>query len=222
MKYYIYISDAKVDMLFPQVPHDIKKKVATEWKMDLKLLSASRRVETEAEDNRIARLETVVDFINQYGDVGSIDEPGEYIQGTETLKWGSYGFNPQGNPAVYFHGGTRKTIFGLGGSMHHLIGNSKLSFTHSQSYTYTLVAYLAKELDLRTRESEQQYAADAPKHITPLMAVEWAKTEMDGPGQKVGFLAKKLVYGPIVDSSIHRKPGKFGLLATPLYVAMAD
>lgn len=62
MKYYIYISDAKVDMLFPQVPHDIKKKVATEWKMDLKLLSAARKVETESEDNRIARLETVVDF----------------------------------------------------------------------------------------------------------------------------------------------------------------
>src|SRR5260370_38180925 len=32
-KYYIYISDAKIDMLLPQVPHDLKKKVATEFKL---------------------------------------------------------------------------------------------------------------------------------------------------------------------------------------------
>jgi len=50
MKYYIYISDAKVDMLFPRVPHHITKKVALEFKMDLKLLSAPP--ETEAEKRR--------------------------------------------------------------------------------------------------------------------------------------------------------------------------
>ncbi len=32
-KYYIYISDAKMDMLLPQVPHGLKKKVATEFKL---------------------------------------------------------------------------------------------------------------------------------------------------------------------------------------------
>jgi hypothetical protein len=89
MKYYIYISDAKVDMLFPQVPHDIKKKVATEWKMDLKLLSASRRTETESDDNRVARLETVIDFIREYGNLGSVDAPDEYIQDTLLMRWGA-------------------------------------------------------------------------------------------------------------------------------------
>ena len=39
MKYYIYISDTKVDMLFPQVPHDIKRKVATQFGIDIKLFS---------------------------------------------------------------------------------------------------------------------------------------------------------------------------------------
>ncbi|HLH02645.1 MAG TPA: hypothetical protein VKX25_07740 [Bryobacteraceae bacterium] len=57
MRYYIYISDAKIDMLWPQVPHAVKKKVANEFKIDLKAFSASRKVETEAEDSRIARPE---------------------------------------------------------------------------------------------------------------------------------------------------------------------
>jgi len=43
MKFYLYVSDAKVDMLFSQVPHELKKKVATEWKIDLKLLDLLRR-----------------------------------------------------------------------------------------------------------------------------------------------------------------------------------
>ena len=38
MKYYIYISDAKVNMLLAQIPHNIKKKVATEFKIDLKVI----------------------------------------------------------------------------------------------------------------------------------------------------------------------------------------
>jgi hypothetical protein len=124
MKYYVYISDTKVDMLFPQVPHDIKKKVATEWKMDLKLLSASRRVETEGEDNRIARLETVVDFIREYGNIGTVDEPAEYISDVMDLQWRPMEYGPR-IEAAYFTGKTESTIVGLGGSLHHLVGNTQ-------------------------------------------------------------------------------------------------
>jgi hypothetical protein len=122
VKYYIYISDAKVDMLFPQVPHDIKKKVATEWKMDLKLLSASRRVETEGEGNRIARLETVVDFIREYGNVGTVDESNDYIDDTLEMAWSDR--VPYAKGMAYFTGETDKTLVGFGGSAHHVIGNS--------------------------------------------------------------------------------------------------
>lgn len=37
MKYYIYISDSKVDMLLAQIPHDFKRRVALQFKVDLKV-----------------------------------------------------------------------------------------------------------------------------------------------------------------------------------------
>jgi hypothetical protein len=43
-------------MLLLQIPQDKKKKLSTEFKIDLKVLSASRKTETEADDNRITRL----------------------------------------------------------------------------------------------------------------------------------------------------------------------
>ena len=66
MQYYVYISDSKVDMLLPQIPHDIRKKVATEWKLDLKVFGSTRKEEHETEDNRIARLEAVSSFIEEF------------------------------------------------------------------------------------------------------------------------------------------------------------
>ena len=86
MKYYVYISDAKVDMLFPRVPHDITERVALEFKMDLKLHAARPETEAEGGDNRIARLETVVRFIRERGNIGTVDEPDEYFEGSLSMK----------------------------------------------------------------------------------------------------------------------------------------
>ena len=37
MKYYLYIPDAKIDMLDPQVPHPAKEKFARQFGFDLKI-----------------------------------------------------------------------------------------------------------------------------------------------------------------------------------------
>jgi hypothetical protein len=221
MKYYLYISDAKVDMLFPQVPHDIKKKVALEFKMDLKLLSASRKTETESEDNRVARLETVVDFIRQYGNVGSIDAPDEYIDDTLDMQWGSYA----DTSVVYFGGETNKTILGLGGSMKHLLGNAGIQAAPSNSATPFLMKYLTDDLAIRYPDADakeaQQSGLDLPSLVAT--AVKLTSTNMRGPQQKVAFLAKKLAYGPVTQFGNNPVPeDKNVLLATPLYISMAD
>ena len=39
VKYFLYISDAKVDMLFGQVPQKILKRIAAELTIDLKVVS---------------------------------------------------------------------------------------------------------------------------------------------------------------------------------------
>ena len=76
LKYYLYISDAKVDMLLPQVPLDIKKRIATKFNLDLKSLTSS---EVHSPADRIARLEAVVSFVQKVGNIGTVDRPDEYL-----------------------------------------------------------------------------------------------------------------------------------------------
>jgi hypothetical protein len=150
MKYYIYISDAKVDMLLPQIPHEIKKKVATEYGVDLKFLIAKRKVESEAEDNRITRLEAVLAFIREYGNVGSVDQPDEYCEGIMPMRF----LAPNYAPVVYVSGHTEKTMLGLGGSAKHMIGAVPApNSPTSSSFTYAILDALS-QLDSQGEVSE--------------------------------------------------------------------
>jgi hypothetical protein len=227
MKYYIYISDAKVDMLFPQITQEAKKRIATEFKFDLKLLSASRRTETESDDNRFTRLEAVVAFIRQYGNLGTVDQPDEYVQGNLEMCWGPYAdgtrYSDEESPLIYFGGVTDQTIVGLGGSAKHVLGNTGLSHAHSHSATPFLIRRLGKELGLRsegqshTNEAGGNTSADEDgSEYWPLRATELATTQMKGPKQQVEFVAKRLLYG----KGYSKK--KKVLLATPLYVALVE
>jgi hypothetical protein len=228
MKYYIYISDAKVDMLFPQVPHDIKKKVALEFKMDLKLLSASRKTETETEDNRIARLEAVVDFIHEFGNIGTVDEPDQYVEATLPMHWGCFRVTPPNQP-VYFAGETERTVVGLGGSAQHLLGGQGDGEAGSNSLTPALLDFIYKELG----SGENQFKGlgdpsyDRGEEVS-LRAVVAASKDMRGPSQNLEFLAKRLLFGSARKRGFDRSKSAptfssiKALLATPLYVAMAD
>jgi TIR domain len=64
-KYYVYISDSKVNMLYPQV-----------------------RTGTSARQDSIGKLETVVADLVRGGRVGTIDEPKEYFAGAMPMRWG--------------------------------------------------------------------------------------------------------------------------------------
>jgi hypothetical protein len=232
MKYYVYVSDSKVDMLMSQIPHDTRKKISTELKVDLKVLGASRKAETEAEDNRFTRLHAVVSFIREYGNVGTVDEPDEYIADTLALRWGPYvdGLEKDKTSVVYFGGSTSQTIVGLGGSSKHVIGNEGQSYATSASVTPILMFYLDRQLGLGLTEqesSESTQAAFERLHLRrvltqseredwSLRAVETASQYMTGPEQRLEFLAKRLLYGEVYATS------KKVLLATPLYVAMAE
>ena len=96
MKYYLYISSAKLEMLYPQVAPSVKEKKAAEWKIDLKFLSYSKRTEGEPNDTQEARLEAVIEALDEAGQIGSVDEPRDYVRGTHAMRWGIYGDG--GNP----------------------------------------------------------------------------------------------------------------------------
>jgi hypothetical protein len=230
VKYYIYVSDSKVDMLFPQVPHEIKKKIATEWKIDLKILSASRKSETEAEENRVVRLEAVTSFIQEYGNIGSIEEPADYIYGTLDMKWASL---PAADvPVVYFIASTGNTYLCLAGSPKHMLGNLHGESGYvSSSATPLMVHHLAQCLESQDmsggpltdanlellRKNNYGKAASFTGTQLALETVRRAVVELSGPEQQFEFLAKRLLEG--------QPPGdgtKKCLLLSPLYLALAS
>jgi len=228
MKFYVYISDAKVDMLLPQVPHDVKKKVAMEFGIDLKVLTAKRITEVESEENRISRLETVVKFIQESGNVGTVDKPAQYIEGTLPMRWGPYDTLGNAKPSfAYFGGETDKTVLGLGGSLHHVMGNVGTSDPSypSASVAPFLLSYLGKELAAGPSESKGEETSGAQAHSDEELAglaVHLATRGMKGPLQRLEFLAKRLFQAPIPRPERDSHPEMHVLLATPLYVAMAD
>jgi hypothetical protein len=229
MKYYIYISDAKVDMLLPQVPHEIRKKVAVEFKTDIKIFSASRKTETESDDSRIARLETVLEFLREYGKVGTVEQPDDYIEDIVDMRWGPYAST--GNDSiVYFGGDVGTTAIGLAGSMRHVIGNVGSGSPTVASLTPFIVKVLVDELGLQPPEIHPSLMNRSDVHTLPFEAVTLANENMSrgmtGPTQRLEFMAKRLL-----DSERDLQPddrpsalqnSKRVLLGTPLYVAMVE
>ena len=78
MKYYVYISDTKVDMLYPQIPKPILKRIASSLNIDLKLFGAELSVgikNDQADETRYTKVQIVSEYIEKHLDVGSIDAP---------------------------------------------------------------------------------------------------------------------------------------------------
>lgn len=214
MKYYIYISDTKVDMLLPQVPHEVKKKIATEFGFDWKILTAKRKVERETEQDRITRLETVVAFIREFGNIGSVDEPEDYVEDTLLMSHGSMEVYT-GPPIICFGGKSNKTIVSLFGSSTHMIGGKETAelpqpFREPGSAMSAFVRYLTKADAVISMPGVGE--DDVFSSIYRLTAA------MRDPKQRLGFLAKRMLWQP------NFRHGDLNqvLVATPLYVAMAE
>jgi hypothetical protein len=213
MKYYIYISDAKVDMLLPQVPHEAKKKIASELGFDLKLLKASRKTETESDENRISRLETVLSFIREYGNLGTVDKPDDFIEDTQSMAYGPTSW--ESAPVVYFTGKTKKTLFGLAGSPHHMVGNGLQSSPTWPSGSG--LNFLIHWLYAKAENKEDMYPAR--KAFWGMGFLHDEANRLSSPQQRLEFMAKRLLFESKGEYTEDRKRI---LLATPLYVAMTN
>lgn len=220
-QYFVYISDTKVDMLLQQIDPGRLRKHTGEVGVDLKLLKAKRAAETPAAAERIARLERVVRHLDDFGDVGDVDNPGQFFRGLLPMRWGPM-VGRDGFPLAYFGGRTGKTVVGIGGSRSHLIGLPFPADQDAQSARSTLPALLQaftpadeQAVVAASREDEDMLAELQRDEEAALSVVQRATTSLRGPAQNLEFLAKRLLYGRTVD-------GRSVLLGTPLYVAIAD
>ncbi|MFY9620903.1 MAG: SAVMC3_10250 family protein [Pyrinomonadaceae bacterium] len=215
MEYFIYISDTKLDMLLSQISPEQKGRIESDLKIDFKLFGAARKTVVDNEKNRHVKLEVVASFIRDFGNLGTVDAPDEYIEDSLEVRWGP--FKGASSPVVYFGGMTSETIVGLGGSVHHVLGNKGQGNAFSGSVTPFLLAYLEEHLDIPSDQGALPESSDMS-----LRAVHLATSSMKGPKQRIRFMAKKLLYGPSPYPDRDSRSDMSVLLATPIYVALEE
>lgn len=226
MKFYVYVSDTKVGMLYDQIPSRTLNKISAELKIDLKVLSATFS-ENVSEKTRFSKLKIVDEFIRKNEHIGTIDEPSSYFQGAMPMRWGP--ITGGDGELVYFGGITNRTFLGLGGSFKHVIGEVGTSEVSDRpkprrglpsgaSNAPRIYGILGEFISLIERDAKIMEDSGL-KYPMPganeLVLVRKVTRRMKGPLQNLEFLAKRLMWG-------QDKDGKLLLLGSPIYVALAE
>jgi len=203
LRYYYYISDAKVDMLLPQVDPGFGAKRTTEFGVGLNPFSGKSK--REATPDRVVRLERVIRHIDDFCDVGTIDEPGQYFRGRLAMRvHQSPGF-------IYFAGATEDTVVGLGGSSGHLTAGAKPK--DDEGFGASMLPGMVRGL---TAISDDE-APDGALELAYL-----AQRNARGDEQEVEFIAKRLRHGPSPYPELDGGRSVHVLVGSPLFVALAD
>jgi hypothetical protein len=203
LRYYYYISDAKVDMLLPQVDPGFAAKRTTEFGVSLNPLSGKRKRETVPD--RVVRLERVIQHLDDFCDVGTIDEPGQYFRGRLAMRvLQKPGF-------LYFTGATDDTVVGLGGSSGHLTAGAKPK--EDEGFGPSMLPGMVQGLTAITDD-------EAPEGVLELAHL--AQRNARGDEQEVEFIAKRLRHGPSPYPELDGGRSLRVLVGSPLFVALAD
>jgi hypothetical protein len=217
MRYYLYISDVKVNMLWAQVTARLRRRLAHELGIKLETV-AKGPLDGPAGTMRYERLDVVVAYINRYERVGTVDEPARFFRGNMRMRWtpdlSHEVLELAGFPnMVYFGGTTGDTVLGLGGSQGHVIGGAGGSPQSSDAYlSSTTLTYF-----LRTMFHEGEIPEDTSvpeQRDRSLEAIVDITGALGGPWQTMEFLALRVAEG--------RVKGGHVLLGTPLYVALSN
>ncbi|RMG24826.1 MAG: hypothetical protein D6732_23220 [Methanobacteriota archaeon] len=222
MKYYVYVSDTKLDMLYEQIPPSLKSQIATEIKIDFKIISTSfSDKERQSLGTKYSKLKVLTDYIERHVGVSDVDDEaiGSYFKGTLPMRWGPL-MNPysgERTKIVFFGGHSTHRWVALAGSMKHVVGHVEKEPTEAASATYYILSVILNELRPELGDiylGSPVFGEDEDNKLA-LDGVSVALGNLRGPVQKVEFLAKTLLQGNAYSS----EPV---LLGTPIYVALAE
>lgn len=234
LKYYVYLSESKINMLYSQIPPSIRNKIKADVKINLQLAEVSFS-KKQFPDTLYTELQIILDYLEKQNSIGSIVEPLEYFKGQLRMGWA------QIYPSVLFFGGKlNETTIGLGGSMNNLLGYKWDTSDVPQGISHTpwLVSVLNKEIEflvpfdpvktlygtVEGGSVENVPKSEYEKRI--LSATDsWAYDILEASPSKYQinkfeFVAKVLRYSNYAPSESN--PTAKVLLGTPLYVSKID
>jgi hypothetical protein len=212
VRFFVYISDSKVDMLYAQIPSKLRQRIAGELKLDLKVLAVTLR-ELPSDENRYSRLTLLTNYLTREADIGTADAPEAYIQDTFEMTWGHQSVQ---DPLVYFAGETESSLVLLWGSAKHLVGSAPdPAMVGGGSLAPKMINAALGGLPLPVAADPPEIAAERLERLSSLARTAIERRE--GSVNRLEFLARRLVY-----RSATRPAGKVLLLGSPIYVAFAD
>jgi hypothetical protein len=215
VKYYLYVSDAKVDMLYAQIPQSLLDRLSAELKIDLKVVSLTIRPDAEPR-TRYAKLRLVVEYLKRAEPFGWLVTPETYFQDTLPLTWGIVG------STAVFVARRGSTLLGLTGSRHHLTGKGGAQGEFAlDSFSHMIMPSLAASLVTIEEEKDPRFL-----ELDPRSALAFVATHLKGSGQSLEFVARTLLHEDVSGHEwgpAYRETTRgvtHVLFASPLYVAM--
>jgi hypothetical protein len=228
IRFYLYLSTVKVDMLYEQMHEASKRSRKMAVSAKAPLVSASYESSAEEVVGPDEKLRAVEDELAARQLIGTPDDPKDYVKGIMRMRWGLFndgGTRPEDEPLLVYFGGFEKAlplIVGLGGSSKHVVGHEGATGTHSRSSTAALVRWLVAGLRHDGPPELPSWWDMGAEESEVLTAVAIALHYLRPPTQELEFLAKTLATGTL-DGYEHviGVPEARVILGTPLYVAQA-
>src|SRR5262245_4239618 len=148
MKYYVYISDSKIEMLYNQIATSTDRSREASIGFDVKVLKGEIKQGRGVPENSVTRLNEVVEALRNSDAVGTIDAPKKYIGGTLPMTWSSYGWSYSGeeSPITFWSYSATGIAMALAGSRYNLLGEQRQGNAHSHSLTTTMVQWFLDNL----------------------------------------------------------------------------
>lgn len=212
MRYYHYISSAKLEMLYEQIVPEARERLAVDLGISIGIISANFRSE-KVENAQHQKIQILERHLGSR--VGSLIDPEPYVADTAVAAWGP--FQDYEN-IVYFGGYKNGTHFGLMGSFSNCVGAPNASpsgYSLERHIVHTLAR--RKLLPPRTPTSSCKGTSAAEANERAFEGVVMANQCSIEPKAKIRFLARTVL------ASQHRDHHDYGVyIGTPIYVATED
>ncbi len=215
LRYYVYISTTKVDMLFPQIPAAFLKGAEAELKINLGVVSTSIKGKGPEDAKELAaRVGVVEAYLKDQEDVGTVENPKRWIEGIARLRWGCV--QEYASDIAFFGGKIGGRTVALLGSSESVLGAPQMGSANHAPFYYTLQFFNQM---LKNRHFKEGNLFDSP--------------QMEGKEGKPPYYSYpesiQIAYDALAGSEailqfsalvLHTE--KNLIVATPLYVALAN
>jgi hypothetical protein len=222
MKYYVYISDTKIEMFYSQLANSEGRESQASLGVDLKVLKAEVKKSHKSPNTKYTKLEAILKELENSDLIGEVDGNKPYVRGDLEMTWASFG---EVNSPITFWGYLSDNIaLGLAGSRHHVLGAQPQDIASSRSDTDAIARWFIEQFDDVPPEDRSEaewlfrpyHSSLDDNEVTGCILA--AVFDIRGPKNRFEFVAKVLHRGKFIESEPSYENNV--VLATPLYVAM--